>query len=317
MTGEPSEDVQAVLDAMAAVDAPEVYELDPPAAREMAAQMLPDGPPVASVGSVEDRTIPGPDGDIPIRIYTPESTGPHPVVVFLHGGGFVLGSLDEHDDPCRVLTNAVDAVVVSVDYRLAPEHPFPAAIEDAYAATTWVAEHAADLDVDPARLAVVGDSAGGHLAAVVALAARDRDGPDIAYQALFYPVVDMRETSDYDSKSPDREDYFLSTDAMSYFRDHFVPSWVNFANPYLSPLAANSHADLPPATVVTMGFDPLRDEGRAYADALDTDGTPVVHREYDDLVHGVINMLREPMAVSGGFAVLEDVAGDLQAALHE
>jgi acetyl esterase len=316
MADEPSADVQAVLAAMEALGAPEIHELAPSVAREMTAEMLPDGEPIEAVGRVEDRSIPGPDGDIPIRIYTPDSDGPHPVVVFFHGGGFVIGDLDSHDDPCRLLTNAVEAVVVSVDYRLAPEHPFPAAVEDAYAATEWVAANASEFDADPDRLAVAGDSAGGNLAAVVALAARDRDGPDIAYQALLYPSVDLGEGGDYPSRQENAQGYFLTLEDMEYFFDHYVPSWVHHANPYLGPMAAESHADLPPATVATMGFDPLRDEGRAYADALEADGTLVTHREYEDLIHGVVTFVREPMSVEGGKEVLRDVADDLTDALH-
>ncbi len=316
MANEPSDDVRTLLTTMQSMDVPELHELEPAEAREMMAELRPDGDPVTEVGAVEDRTIPGPAGEMPVRVYSPAGDGPHPVVVYFHGGGFVLGDLDGHDDPCRVLTTTAEAVVVSVDYRLAPEHPFPAAVEDAYAATAWVANHTAALDADPDRLAVAGDSAGATLAAVVALAARDRGSPDLAYQTLFYPAVDFSGDADFPSLSENAEGYFLTTDDMAYFRDHYVPSWVHHANPYLSPIEAGSHADLPPATVATMGFDPLRDEGRAYVDALEADGTPVVHRAYDDLIHGVINMLQEPMAVAGGHDVLADVGGDLHDALH-
>ncbi|RBI63397.1 alpha/beta hydrolase [halophilic archaeon] len=315
MADQPSEDVRAVLAAVESMDLPDVSDLDPEEARELMSGAFTSEGPVETVGAVEDRTIPGPAGEIPVRIYAPEGDGPHPVVVFFHGGGFVLGDLDGHDAPCRILTNAVDAVVVSVDYRLAPEHPFPAPVEDAYAATEWVAEHATEVDGDSDRLAVAGDSAGGTLATVVALAARDRDGPDLAYQALLYPAVDFRDDG-YPSRAENAEGYFLTADEMAYFGDHYVPSWVHTANPYLGPIEAESHADLPPVTVVTCGFDPLRDEGRAYAHALDADGTPVTRRHYDDLIHGVVTMVEEPMDVAGGHEVLDDVAGDLRDALH-
>ena len=180
-----------MLTAIESMDAPDVSELDPPEAREVMDGMLAGAERVAEVGSVADREIPGPGGEIPVRIYTPDSSGPHPVVVFFHGGGFLLGSVESHDAPCRILTNEAEAVVVSVDYRLAPEHPFPAPVEDAYAATEWAAANASEFGGDADRLAVAGDSAGGNLAAVVALAARDRDGPDIDYQTLLYPVVDF------------------------------------------------------------------------------------------------------------------------------
>lgn len=319
VTDEPSEDVQAVLAAIDAMNAPELHELEPQAVRELMGSAFADAPPVEAVGAVRDRTIPGPDDPIPVRVYEPDGAGPHPVVVFFHGGGFVFGDLDGHDAPCRILTNAADVVVVSVDYRLAPEHPFPEPVEDAYAATEWVAEHGdgLDADVDVDRLAVAGDSAGGTLAAVVALAARDRDGPALAHQALVYPTVDFRDDADYPSRTENAEGYFLTADDMAYFEGHYVPSWVHVPNPYLAPIEADSHADLPPATVVTCGFDPLRDEGRAYADALDADGTPVVHRHYPELIHGVVNMVQDPMDVDGGHRVLDDLATDLRDALHD
>lgn len=193
MADSPTPAVQAVLAWLESSDRPALHELDPAAARE-AMDALARPEPITEVGSVTDRTIPGPAGDLPVRVYVPASDGPHPVVVFFHGGGFVVGSLDGYDDPCRLLTSAAEAVVVSVDYRLAPEHPFPAAVEDAYAATEWVAAHAGDLpgEADAGRLAVAGDSAGGTLAAVVSLAARDRDGPHVDAQALIYPSVDFR-----------------------------------------------------------------------------------------------------------------------------
>ncbi|WP_229773928.1 alpha/beta hydrolase [Halocalculus aciditolerans] len=319
MVSEPSEDVQAVLAAMESMDLPEIHELEPEQVREGMEGRFAGAEPVADVGAVEDREIPGPDGDIPVRVYTPESEGPHPVVVFYHGGGFVFGSPDGHDAPARLLTNGADAVVVSVDYRLAPEHPFPAPVEDAYAALRWVAENQEAVGGN-GTVAVAGDSAGGNLAAVAALAARNRDdGPDVAYQALVYPVVDFREDAaggGYASHVENAEGYFLTAADMEYFHDHYAPSWVHHRNPYLSPLLAESHADLPPATVATCGFDPLRDEGRAYADALDADGVDVTRREYDDLIHGVLNMVQEPMDVQGGHDLLDDVAGDLRDALH-
>jgi acetyl esterase len=318
VTDQPSEDVQQVLDTIEAMDAPELHELEPQAVRELMGSVFANAPPVEPVGALQDTTIPGPDGSIPVRVYEPESGGPHPVVVFFHGGGFVFGDLDGHDAPCRILTNAADVAVVSVDYRLAPEHPFPEPVEDAYAATEYVAEHADefDADLDGDRLAVAGDSAGGNLAAAVALAARDRDGPRIRQQTLVYPTVDFRTDADYPSRTENAEGYFLSAEDMAYFEGHYVPSWVHVLNPYLAPMEAASHADLPPATVVTCGFDPLRDEGFAYADALDADGTPVTHRHYPALIHGVLNMVQAPMNVDGGHRVLEDVASDVHEALH-
>ena len=312
---EPREDVQGVLAAMADLDAPAAHELSPEDAREMRQGFFDTDDPIGDVASVEDRTAPGPGFEIPVRVYTPTGDGPHPVVVYLHGGGFVLGTLDSRDPICRTVADRAECVVVSVAYRLAPEHPFPAAVEDAYAATEWVAEHAAAFDGDADRVAVAGDSAGGNLAAAVSLAARDRDGPDLVHQALAYPVLDHRDR-EYASRAENAEGYFLTAAGMDYFDGHYVDSWVHRENPYLSPLAAPSHADLPPATVVTCGFDPLRDEGVAYAAALADTGTAVQHRHYPGLIHGIASMVADPVDVPSGHEVLEAFADDLRDALH-
>ncbi|GAA0301012.1 alpha/beta hydrolase [Halarchaeum salinum] len=316
MADEPSADVRSVLDHLSDMDRPETHELSPKRAREAARELGADDP-VVEVGTVTERVISGPSRGIPIRVYEPASDGPSPAVVFFHGGGFVYGDFDTHDPVCRHLTNDADVAVISVDYRLAPEHPFPAAVEDAYAATEWIAANADALaaDVDGERLAVAGDSAGGNLAAVVALAARDRGGPEIRHQALVYPVTDFRASETYPSYEENGEDYYLSAADMAYFRDHYLDSWVHPTNPYCSPLAASSHADLPPATLVTCGFDPLCDEGIAYAESLDAAGTPVTHRHYGDLIHGVVNMVAPPLDVTGGREIIEDIATDLREAL--
>lgn len=320
MAEEPREDVQQLLATLEAMEGPEIYEVPPVEARELREGFFDQAEPIVEVESVEERTIPGPDDDISVRIYTPDSDGPHPVVTYFHGGGFVLGDLDSHDAPCRTITQDADAVVVSVDYRRAPEQPFPAPVEDCYAATEWIAENASEFGWDADRLAVAGDSAGGNLAAVVALAARDRNGPDVAHQLLVYPVTDYRHADgrirDYPSREENAAGYFLTEESMAYFETHYVPSWVHRPNPYLSPIAAPSHADLPPATVVTCGFDPLRDEGIAYVEALESAGVPVTHHHYERLIHGVMNMVVDPIDIPSGHAVLETVAEDLREALH-
>jgi acetyl esterase len=309
MADQPRADVRAVLDAMEAMDVPDYYDLSPAEAREQRRGLFAADPDGAVDGDA--RTVPGPSLELPVRVYHPEADGPHPVVVYFHGGGFVLGTLDSHDPVCRGLASEADCVVVSVAYRLAPEHPFPAAVEDAYAATEWVADNAGEVGGDPDRLAVAGDSAGGNLAAAVSLAARDRDGPDIAHQGLVYPVVDHRET-DYDSEAENASGYFLEREGMEWFDDRYVDSWVDRANPYLSPIAAASHSDLPPAAVVTCGFDPLRDEGLAYVDRLEEAGVPVMHRHYDDLIHGVMSFVADPVDTDSGHEVLERFAADLR-----
>ncbi|WP_435063800.1 alpha/beta hydrolase [Halobaculum sp. EA56] len=309
-----------LLETMAAADMPDLRDLSPPEAREFFAEWRGEPTDVPDLASVEDRTIPGYGGagdpsEVPVRTYTPDGTGPFPTLVYFHGGGWVIGSLDTADGICRVLADEADCVVVSVDYRLAPEHPFPAGLEDAVAATEWAASDPGELDVD-GRVAVGGDSAGGNLAAAVALHARDGGagagdggGPDLAHQTLIYPVVDPG--TDWPSYEENGEGYYLERGDIDYFGDHYWRSDLERANPYACPLTACSHADLPPATVVTCGFDPLRDEGVAYAEALADDGVPVDHLHYPSLIHGVAGMLGDP-GVSAAREVLADAAAALR-----
>jgi acetyl esterase len=243
------------------------------------------------VGSITDATV---AGSIPVRIYRPQASGSLPTIVYLHGGGFVIGDLDTHEGVCRLLCNDVGAVVISVDYRLAPEHRFPAAVEDAYAAVRWVAEHIADYGGDRGRLAVGGDSAGGNLAAVSAQLAH-ADGLSLAAQLLIYPNVDL--LGDYASRKENADGYFLTLADMRWFAEHYIgmseddPRVAELArDPRLSPLQADSLEGLAPAVVVTAEFDPLRDEGNAYAQALEKAGVRVEHREFAGLIHGFYGM---------------------------
>jgi acetyl esterase len=245
------------------------------------------GPP-EEVGRVEERRLPGPAGELTARVYWPASPGPWPALAFFHGGGFVIGDLDTHDGTCRHLCNGADTVVVSVDYRLAPEHRFPAAAEDAYSATAWLGAHAGELGADPARLAVGGDSAGGNLAAVAALMARDRGGPALAFQLLVYPVCDFG--FDTPSYRENAEGYFLTRQAMQWFWAQYLASPDDARSPYACPLRAEDLAGLPPALVVTAEHDPLRDEGEAYARRLADAGVPVTLRRYDGMIHGFFSM---------------------------
>ncbi|WP_042463138.1 alpha/beta hydrolase [Neobacillus dielmonensis] len=240
------------------------------------------------VEKIENRTIPGPGGEIPVRIYTPAAEGPLPVLVFYHGGGWVIGNLDTMDIPCRMLAKTVGCVVVSVDYRLAPEHKFPAAAEDSYAALKWVAENASELGADAKRIAVGGDSAGGNLTAVTALMARDKGGPSLAYQLLIYPVTNH--SFDTESYLENAEGYFLTKNMMVWFWDHYLNSKEDGLNPYASPLRAGDLSGLPPALVITAGFDPLRDEGEAYGNLLREAGVPVEATRYDGMIHGFFGM---------------------------
>jgi acetyl esterase len=276
---------KAVLDTMPAM--PDFDAIPLELIRSGMAQSLAPGEPLP-VGKVENRTLPGPAGRIPVRVYTPEGTGPFPVLVYFHGGGFVLCDLDTHDGTCRSLANGAAAVVVSVDYRLAPEHPFPAAPEDCYAALQWVAANAGEISGDASRIAIGGDSAGGNLTAVAALMARDRGGPPLRLQLLIYPVTNF----DFDTASyrDNAEGYFLSTDMMKWFWKKYLADPADGAEAYASPLRAESLAGLPRALCITAGYDPLRDEGEAYADRLREAGNDVAHSHYPGMIHGFFGM---------------------------
>ena len=271
---------QAMFAELAKDPGPALQDLSPEEGREMYRLMRAPAPELGRVRTSE-RAIDGPAGDIRVRIYQPESLARAPVFVNYHGGGWVIGDLDTADAACRYLAESAGMHVVSVDYRLAPEHPYPAAVDDAYAAALWCHAHATDLGGD-GRLIVGGESAGGNLAAAVSLRARDSGAFAIDAQCLFYPVVDhdMSRTS----YAANGEDYLLTTAAMHWFWDHYCPP-AQRSEPSASPLRAPDLANLPPAVVVTAEFDPLRDEGMAYADALRAAGNDVQARCYEGLVH--------------------------------
>ena len=245
-----------------------------------------------SLARVENLNIQQTDGTLlPIRIYVPEGTGPFGSCLYFHGGGWVLNNIDTHDDLVRRLAAASGCVFVNVDYRLAPEHPFPAAIEDAYTALNWVHDHADEINCDPNRIAVSGDSAGGNLAAVVCLLARDRLGPPIAFQVLIYPITDCNfERSSYHTNG---EGYFLTRREMLWFWNHYVTSPEQMRSPYASPLLADSLHNLPPALILTAEYDPLRDEGEAYAEALRAAGVEVSLQQYDGMIHAFMKRIQQ------------------------
>lgn len=260
--------------------------------RKLTARLEGDPDPVEKV---EDRVVPGSEAgvEISVRIYWPagtdESTSPKAGFVFFHGGGWVLGNLDAYDHLCHRLANAGDCVVVSVDYRLAPEHRFPAAAEDCYDATVWTAQHASELGIDPERIAVGGDSAGGNLAAVVSLMDRDRKTSHVAYQALIYPITDANfETPSYNENG---QGYFLTTERMAWFWELYLSDASEASNPYAAPLQATSLEGLPPAYVMTAEFDPLLSEGDAYADRLEEAGVRVERERYDGQIHGFVRRI--------------------------
>jgi len=278
---------RTMIDQLEAGGGPALWEMSVDEARAMSAVMSAmDDPP--EVAAVEDRVIPGPAGDLPVRIYTPDAPAPRPVMAFFHGGGFVIFSVETHDGLARRLANATGAVVVSVEYRLAPDARCPAAAEDCYAATQWVHEHAATLGADSGRLIVAGDSAGGNLAAVVTLMARERGAPPIAHQVLVYPVIDA--ACDAPSYTENAEGYFLSAAGMHWFWDHYLGLDGDGTHHHASPIRASDFSGLPPAVVITAEFDPLRDEGDAYAAALQAAGVPVLHRRYAGLIHGFFGL---------------------------
>lgn len=244
-------------------------------------------PSPVELASITDRTIPGPEGPVPVRIYRPSADSGLPVTVFFHGGGWVIGDLESHDHCCRTIAAKANCVVVAVDYRLAPEAKFPAAVDDAWAATEWVATHGDELDVDVSRLAVAGDSAGGNLAAVVANMSRDHDHVEVIQQALIYPVTDG--ACDRPSMTDNAEGYLLTSTAMDFFHGHYLRSDADIADPRYSPIVSDL-VGAPPAVVVTAEFDPLRDQGNAYAEKLAASGVEVDHVEYEGMFHGFFSM---------------------------
>jgi acetyl esterase len=275
---------KAFLDQAAASGAPPLNAMPVAEARQaLNALFIPEQK--EAIHKVEDRKIPGPGGHhIPLRIYTPDVQGRLPVLVFFHGGGWVLGNIESHDNVCRELANKVGCIVVSVDYRLAPEHKFPNAPEDCYAATKWVALNAASFGGDPARIAVGGDSAGGNLAAAVAQMAADRGAPTFVYQLLIYPVTNY--AFDTPSYRENADGYLLTRDMMQWFWKQYLASDEDGKNAYASPLQAREVRRVAPAFVMTAEFDPLRDEGEAYGARLKKEGVPVEIKRYDGAIHG-------------------------------
>lgn len=280
--------VAQLLKSFESMDIPPVHEMPVEQARELTgalAGMMGDPEPVPFV---EDRTVPGPDGPIPVRLYSLGAGPSLPVLVYFHGGGWVTGDLALVDSLCRALVNRAACAVLSVDYRLAPEHPWPAGLEDCFAAVRWVAEHAGELGLNSARLAVGGDSAGGNLAAAVCLKARDRGGPPIAFQALLCPILDC--SFDTASYRENGEGYFLTAATMHWFWDQYLAGRADGSDPAASPLRASDLTGLPPALIITAEFDPLRDEGEAYGARLEAAGVPVTVRRWEGQIHAFLTM---------------------------
>ncbi len=282
---------QNLLDLIAARGLPPVNELPPVEAR--AAYRLSceaTGPAVPDVASTRDFEVPGPDAPIAIREYRPlgsadgEALG---ALIYIHGGGYVIGDLETHDTLCRLLSNQSGCAIYAVDYRLAPESRFPAAVDDSLAAVRWIFDNASTLAIDPLRIGIGGDSAGGNLTAVSCLAMRDSGGPRPAFQLLVYPGIDM--DCAMPSHKENAEGYILTSETIDYFLDHYLDP-AEYDDWRASPLRAANHADLPPALVITAGFDPLRDEGAAYADKLSAAGNSVHYVHFPRMVHGFLTM---------------------------
>jgi acetyl esterase len=286
-------DAAAVYKAFQESGRPPYETVSPAEARELYLKArVVTNPEPPELKSVEPLAIPAPHGAIPARIYTPKTlrkaNGLAPCLVFFHGGGWVIGDLDSHDVVCRKLADEGQLIVIAVDYRLAPEHKFPAAVDDAVTATKWIADNAKQLGVDVSRLLVGGDSAGGNLAAVVAIAARDGDGPAIAGQVLIYPAIDFAMT--HPSHSEPETSILLTHSVIRWFRDHYLNGAADVHDWRASPARARTLIGLPPAYVLTAGADPLRDEGDEYAHRLKQAGVPVTYRHFSGQFHGFFTM---------------------------
>ncbi|MFC6719789.1 alpha/beta hydrolase [Natrialbaceae archaeon GCM10025810] len=305
---EPHSEIAGLLQQMGAAPAPTFESLSPEGARKLIRQMFPVPENPEPVGDTMDLSI-GDEG-IPIRVYIPEGEGPYPTLLYIHGGGWVVGDLDIYDATCRAITNEADCMVVSVGYRLAPEHKFPTPLEDCYTAAEWIFETAEPMQIDTENIAIGGDSAGGNLAAAVTLLAHERDGPSFDHQVLIYPVTDHSfDTTSYEENA---EGYLLTKPAMEWFWEHYLRDDLDGKSPYASPLQAQTLQGLPSATVVTCGFDPLCDEGAAYAARLEEADVDVSHHHYDDAIHGIAQMLVDPMDLTRGRELISDIATDLQ-----
>jgi len=305
--------VAALIERAKKSGLPAYYDVPPAVARRLyrdtRGALSPDAP---AVEHVQLLLAPGPAGPVPVRAVRPKGAARDevlPALVYFHGGGWVIGDLDTHDVICRTLANGARCAVFSVEYRKAPESPFPAAVDDCFAALGFISRDGKKLGINPKQLAVGGDSAGGNLATVMALMARDAGGPAISYQVLIYPGCDQR--MGHPSIEANGVGYLLEKKSMEYFRGHYLPQAKDWTDWRASPLLAKSLRGLPPALVITAGFDPLRDEGRAYADRLKAEGVAVDYHEYQDMVHGFITMGR---VLDAANTALAECAGALKKA---
>ena len=301
-------EIRSLLEAMAAEGGPPMESLSIAQAREVARSLDQLAGDPEAVSRVEDRRIAGRSGDIPVRIYVPDGDGPFPGVAFLHGGGWVIGDLDTHDKICRAIARRAGAVVISVDYRRAPEHAFPAALEDSVDATAWAADNAAALRIDPRRLVIVGDSAGGAMATIVAAKARDAGRPALALQVLVYPVTNL---SSFDTASHEEfvEDHFLTRSLMEWFAEQYIPRAADRTRPDASPAFIDNLRGLPPALVITAECDPLRDEGEAYAQRMQDSDVPVTLSRFAGMIHPFLHFIG---VTPGANKALDEIAAAIR-----
>lgn len=312
---EPSPEVQRFLEERRAGIHPGASELHPDGARELFAAEYGTEEPITDVDEIHELLIPGPESAIPIRIYKPAGEGPFPVLIWFHGGGHVTGGLDSHDPTCRLLSTALEGIVIGVDYRLAPENKFPAALEDCYATMEWVVDNVETIHGDPDKLAFGGQSAGGNLTATASLLARDRGTIDPwAYQVLVYPRTDYdgRETKSFQENA---EGFGYSAASAEWYWEQYIRSDIDARHPYASPMKARDLSGVPPATVITAGFDILRDQGIAYAERLENDGVDVTLRHYPGMIHGFFGLHSDPEIPQGKRAI-EEVSTDLHSAFE-
>jgi len=300
--------MKMVLDMAAASGRPKMWTLAPAEAREMYRQTarILDLKPAPAVAEIVNRKLPGAAGELPTRLYRPQGAAAGDLLVFFHGGGYTIGDLETHDVPCRILATRANVAVLAIDYRLAPEHKFPAGVDDAVAVLRWVRANAASLGASPDRVAVGGDSAGGNLSTVACLRLRDAGEALPLFQLLIYPGTDF--AADYESRRLFREGYFLEEKSMDYFRAHYI-SDADRLNALASPLRAKDLGGLPPAHVFTAAFDPLRDEGKAYADKMAAAGVKTSYRCVDGLVHGFLHFTG---AVKAADVAMTDIAAAIR-----
>lgn len=304
------DDAQAVADAFSHVLQHSLHTLGVDGAREFTARMSQENPPVPSGQDIADRLLPGPRGDIPVRVYRPGPQGGLPVLIYFHGGGWTIGSLDSADALCRDLSVRANCVVVSVDYRLAPENKFPVPVDDCYAALEWVAGNAASLNADTSRIAVAGDSAGANLCAAICLISRDRDGPRIALQVLAYPATEyavQRESWKENAAGP-----MITVDDIVWFWGQYLRDEGDRTDPRATPSNAETHSGLPPAFVLTAEYDPLRDDGEAYAGLLVDGGVKTSVKRYPGVFHGFLTL----NILTRYTEAVDDIVGHLRAAFE-